>query len=299
MSVDADDGGGDLVDRITTARSFLFVPGDRPTRFDSALRSTADVVVVDLEDAVAAAAREEARSHVVALLRRRSDVLVRVNAPDTDDHRADLAALRSVGAAVGVMLAKCESVDAVARVREVLGPGAVVLPLLETASGLRSIDAIARARGAVRLAFGSIDYAVDCGCEHDREPLLLARSTLVTASRAAGLPQPVDGVSTRLDDPRLLADDTWYARRLGFAGKLCVHPKQTDVVNDGFAPSADDLAWARRVLAISAGDGRGAIRVDGEMIDEPVRSRARRIADSAHSAAPRPDQGSTTDRSDV
>ena len=295
-----DEVGRDLVDRIMTARSFLFVPGDRPTRFDSALKSTADVVVVDLEDAVAAPAREEARSHVVALLQQRSDVLVRVNAPSTDDHRADLAALQRVDAAVGVMLAKCESADAVSHVREVLGPGAVVLPLLETAAGLRDIDAIARSRGVVRLAFGSIDYALDCGCEHDREPLLLARSTLVTASRAAGLPQPVDGVSTRLDDAQLLADDTQYARRLGFAGKLCVHPRQTDVVNDGFAPSADDVAWARRVLAASVSDGRGAVRFDDEMVDEPVRLRARRIVHSAHAVAPQLDhEATTTQRSEV
>ena len=295
----ADGGGSALADRIATARSFLFVPGDRPTRFGSALTSTADLVVVDLEDAVAAEAREEARTHVVALLERRSDVLVRVNAPGTAELSADLAALRRVDAALGVMVAKCETEADVAEVRMALGPEAVVLPLLETASGLRGIDAVARCRGVVRLTFGSIDYAVDCGCEHDREALLVARSTLVAASRAAGLPQPVDGVTTQLGDPERLADDTRYARRLGFAGKLCVHPGQTDAVNDGFAPSADELAWARRVLRTTTEGVRGAVRVDDEMVDEPVRLRARRIVHSAHASPPQPDRpAATTHRSD-
>ncbi len=277
-----DGAAGAFVDRIATARSFLFVPGDRPTRFGSALESTADLVIVDLEDGVAAEARGEARTHVVALLQRQSGVLVRVNAPSTSEGSADLAALRHVDSELGVMVAKCETEAAVVDVRAALGSHAVVLPLLETASGLRDLDAVARSRGVVRLAFGSVDYALDCGCEHDREALLVARSTLVAASRAAGLPQPVDGVTTRLGDPELLADDTRYARRLGFAGKLCVHPEQTDAVNEGFAPSADELAWAHDVLRPTAEGVRGAVRVNDEMVDEPVRLRARRIVQSAH-----------------
>lgn len=280
-SADPDHTSSALALRVARARSFLFVPGDRPTRFRSALASTSDVVVVDLEDAVAPDAKEGARTQVVELLEQQPGVLVRTNPPSTPHGRADLAALRGVRSAVGVMLSKCETEADIAAVRTALGDEAVVVPLLETASGVRNADAVARCHGVVRLAFGSLDYALDCGCDHEREALLLARSSLVVASRAAGLPQPVDGVTARLGDPDLLADDSSYARRLGFGGKLCIHPEQTDAVNSGFAPSADQIAWARHILTTIDGGQHGAVRVNDTMVDEPVRQRALRIVRSA------------------
>jgi citrate lyase subunit beta/citryl-CoA lyase len=132
--------------------------------------------------------------------------------------------------------------------------------------------------GVDRLAFGSIDFAEDVGSGGSWEASLLARSTLVLASRVAGIGAPVDGVTTALRDPERLADDVAAARGLGFAGKLCIHPDQVRPVQVGFAPTAQEVVWAERIVA-AARDTRGAVAVDGAMVDRPVLARAERILD--------------------
>lgn len=127
--------------------------------------------------------------------------------------------------------------------------------------------------GVARLAFGSVDFCADLGSAHLREVLLPARFELVLASRLAGLSAPIDGVTVQLDDPQISAEDAAHARDLGMSGKLCIHPKQIAAIRSAFAPSESDLAWAQRVLA----SGEGAVSVDGAMVDEPVRLRARRL----------------------
>jgi citrate lyase subunit beta/citryl-CoA lyase len=125
-----------------------------------------------------------------------------------------------------------------------------------------------------RLAFGSVDLAAQLGvAPEDREPFAYARSRLVIASAAAGLAPPVDGVTTDLGAGSPLEEDVRYARRLGFGGKLCIHPKQVAPARAGFAPTDAERAWARRVVA--AGDGVSV--VDGRMVDKPVLGRARHI----------------------
>jgi citrate lyase subunit beta/citryl-CoA lyase len=109
---------------------------------------------------------------------------------------------------------------------------------------------------------------------HVREAMLAARSEIVLASRLAGLPAPIDGVTTAIDDEEMIADDARYAAALGFGGKLCIHPRQIAAVRRGFAPAEADVAWAQRVLAAPEG---GAVSVDGMMVDAPVRLRARNI----------------------
>jgi citrate lyase subunit beta/citryl-CoA lyase len=139
--------------------------------------------------------------------------------------------------------------------------GASVLPLLET-------------------AFGSIDFQLDTGIDGEAEELLYARSPLVLASRVAGVLPPLDGVTAALDDPDRLADDVHRARRLGFGGKLCIHPRQIEAVNRGFSPSEAEVSWARRVVEAAETAGTGAFRVDGEMVDRPVLERAQSVLDS-------------------
>ena len=151
-----------------------------------------------------------------------------------------------------------------------LGGGAIAL--IESARGLAAARDIARACG--RLAFGSVDFAADLGCAHTREALLLARLELVLASRLAGLPAPLDGVTTAIHDDALVESDARHAAELGFGGKLLIHPKQVAAALRGFAPGEAEIAWARRVLAAG---GDGAVAVDGMMIDAPVRLRAERI----------------------
>ncbi|WP_027135100.1 HpcH/HpaI aldolase/citrate lyase family protein [Geminicoccus roseus] len=254
----------------------LFVPADRPERISKAAASGADCVFIDLEDAVASQAKASARIGLVQALAQLPahplPIFLRINASGTPWHADDLAALAILPVA-GVVLPKAEHPEDLKRLAAILGDRARVVALVESASGLAQARLLARSAG--RLAFGSIDFAADLGCAHSREALLLARLELVLASRLAGLPGPIDGVTTAIDRPDEILDDAAHAASLGFAGKLLIHPRQIIPARQGFAPSEADVNWARRVLD-AAGDG-AAIALDGAMVDAPVIARARQI----------------------
>lgn len=255
---------------VELIRAPLFVPATRPDRFAKAAGSGTDAVILDLEDAVApdqkAAARAALDAGFTGL-----PVLVRINAGGTEWHAEDLAAVRALRPAA-VILPKAEDAAELAGLTAELD-GVPLIALVETGRGLANARAIAAAPGVYRLAFGSIDFCADLGCAHERDILLPVRLELVLASRLAGIAAPLDGVTVRLDTPGAAKDDVLHARALGMSGKLCIHPRQIAEVQEGFAPSAEELAWARRVLA----SGDGAVSVDGQMVDEPVRIRARSI----------------------
>lgn len=253
---------------LSLIRAPLFVPAHRPDRFAKAAASGADGLILDLEDAVPAAEKDAARA-ALAVDFTTLPVLVRVNARGTSWHDADLRAVKALRPA-GVILPKTASAQDVAMLRQ--ATGLPVLALIESAEGLAAARSIA-AGGAARLVFGSIDFCADLGVAHDRDVLLPVRSELVLASRLAGIAAPVDGVTVALDDPAACEDDARHARRLGMTGKLCIHPRQIDAVQRAFLPSAAEITWAQRVLA----SGDGAVSVDGAMVDEPVRIRARAI----------------------
>jgi citrate lyase subunit beta/citryl-CoA lyase len=260
------------------ARSYLFVPGDRPERYAKALASGADAVIVDLEDAVAAAAKAGARAALAAWLDGGGEtggVAVRVNDAASAMFASDLALIARPGVAA-VVVAKAERVDDLAQVRAA-APAAALLPLVETAAGIANARALARAEGVERLLFGSIDLQLDLGIDGDGDELLAFRSEIVLASRLAGIAAPVDGVCTAIDDAAALDADTRRARKLGFAGKLCIHPRQIAVVHSAFAPSADEIAWAKRVVAATQASAGGAVAVDGAMVDRPVLRRAQSL----------------------
>ena len=262
------------MDAVALARTLLFVPGDRPGRFEKAVASGADGVILDLEDAVAASAKGEARAHVAHWLTGGTAAVVRVNAVDTPWFADDLAALRGSGCTV--MLPKASS-DGVAAVVDLLGEQTRVLALVETAAGIMQAASICAVPQVFRLAFGSIDFSTEVGvAADDREALLHARSVLVLASVAAGLAPPLDGVTTDLTSGAPARSDAAYASRLGFTGKLCIHPVQVEPVNSAFEPEPAQLEWARAVIEGSAG---GASKVDGHMVDAPVLERARRLLD--------------------
>lgn len=253
-------------------RSLLFVPGSRPERFDKALAAGASAVIIDLEDAVAPADKDAARAALAAWLQPHHAVIVRINSVDTAWFEHDLALCGQPGVAA-VMVPKAERADTLARVT---AAGArALLPLVESAAGLAVLGSLAAAPGVLRLAFGAIDLQVDLGLRDATEDELLPfRLQLVLASRLAGIAAPVDGVSTAIDDEGQLRVDVMRARRLGFAGKLCIHPKQVASVNRWLAPSEAELAWARQVLAAAAAAGGSAVAVDGKMVDKPVLLRA-------------------------
>lgn len=262
------------------ARSFLFVPGDRPERFQKAWSSGADAVILDLEDGVSSDRKSFAREAVSAWLSAEHPVYVRVNGSRTDWFAADLAVLVRPGVR-GVMLPKAETPEQVEAVARELPDSTGVIPLLETVAGIIDARGLAGAPRVERLAFGSVDFQLDAGIQGDGEELLYARSRMVLASRAAGILTPVDGVTTDLDNPERLDADVDRARRLGFGGKLCVHPKQVESVNRGFLPTEREIAWARRVIDAARKTGAGAIRLDGELVDRPVVQRAESILERA------------------
>jgi citrate lyase subunit beta / citryl-CoA lyase len=263
------------------AVTWLFVPGDRPDRFDKALNSGAEETICDLEDGVAPERKSAARDAIAGWLGDQRSAWVRINGVATQWHAEDVAALAGQAGLRGVLLPKAESAEALLRLRAELGPTVDLIALIETAVGIhRAID-IAGCDAVDRLAFGSLDYALDINADGSDDSLLLARSTLVIASRVAGKPAPIDGATTTLDDPTLLRHEAGRAAGLGFGGKLCVHPSQLAPVAEAFRPSEDDIAWARRVVEATSSGGSGASALDGVMIDEPVMERARRILDRA------------------
>jgi citrate lyase subunit beta/citryl-CoA lyase len=267
--------------RMDIPRTYLFVPGDRPERFAKALASGADAVVLDLEDAVSAASKAQARTDVAAWLRTGvplARIVVRINDESTPHFDADLVLLAACAAA-HVMLAKAERVATVERLL-VACPGLAVLPLVETARGMLAAQALAAAPGVQRLVFGTIDYALDLDLGADPLALDAGHAHLALVSRAAGITSPVAGVTTAIDDEPLLRADMARARAHGFGAKLCIHPRQVALVHAALAPTAEELAWAQRVLqaAGAAGADSGAVLLEGRMIDRPIIERARRIA---------------------
>lgn len=268
------------------ARTFLFVPGDRPDRYARALRSGAGAVIVDLEDAVApdrkAAARDAlAESHAGLGTAERSRLLVRVNPHGTPWHDEDLALVERLGrhGLAGVVLPKAELAVQLSRLAAAAGSQAVLVPLIESAAGFAALDELAVAPQVLRLAFGHLDFQADLGlaCDADEAELAPVRLALVLASRRAGIASPVDGVTPDWRDARRLAADAARARRGGFGAKLCIHPEQVATVQAVFAPNAEQLAWARRVDAAMRAAGGGAINLDGRMVDAPVLRLAQRL----------------------
>lgn len=256
-------------------RTYLFVPGNRPERFDKALAAGADAVIVDLEDAVPMQDKAQARAAVAAWLKPAHAVVVRINAAETAWFADDLALLATPGIAA-VMVPKAERVETLEQVARA-APGRALLPLVESAAGFDNVRALAATAAVQRLAFGSIDFQADIGIQDDE--LLVFRSQIVLASRLANRAAPIDGVTAAFDDAAALEHDTERARRLGFGAKLCIHPRQVAAVLRGLLPSEAEVAWARRVVAAAEQAGGAAVAVDGKMVDRPVILRARAMID--------------------
>jgi citrate lyase subunit beta / citryl-CoA lyase len=257
-------------------RSYLFVPGNRPERFAKACASGADVVIVDLEDAVPDGQKSFARDTVASWLSADRPVHVRVNGTNTAWFEEDVAAILRPGVA-GVVFPKAEGGGPLAALAALLPDPVRILPIVETAAGVWNVLEIASSPKVERLAFGALDFQLDTGITGEGEELLYARSRIVLASRVAGVFPPLDGVTTGLDDADALASDIRRARRLGFGGKLCIHPKQVAAINEGFLPTEREITWAKGVLEAAFSSGEGASRRDGKMIDRPVIEQAKRI----------------------
>jgi citrate lyase subunit beta/citryl-CoA lyase len=243
------------------------------------------VIVLDLEDAVASAAKGEARDAIAQWSRQaatadRERIVVRINDVQSDAIAVDLQLLRDAHLS-HVMLPKAESADQVRALCAAV-PAARVLALIESAHGVANAPQVALADGVARLVFGTLDYALDLDLDIADSPegLAYGASAMAVASRVAGLPAPVAGVTPQLDDERRLLADLAWSRRHGFGAKLCIHPRQVAPIHVALAPSAQAIAWARRVLAAEAASP-GAAQLDGRMIDRPVVLQAQRTLQRA------------------
>jgi len=266
---------------LSAARTLLFVPGNRPERFMKALESGADAVVLDLEDAVPPAQKAQARTAIAeawdGLCASPVPLVVRISTPRSDDGRQDIDWLAGRPTPAGVMVAKSESAEDLAAVRRA-APAAALLPLFESAAGHAALALIAAAPGVLRLVLGHIDFMADTGlhCSDDERELDPLRFAIAMQTRLQRLQPAVDGVTVAIDDEARLRADTRRALNFGFGAKLCIHPRQVAVVHEALAPAADELAWARRVLAADAAAGGAAVQLDGGMVDLPVVLQARR-----------------------
>lgn len=279
---------------MARARSFLFVPGDRPERFGKAQASAADCVIIDLEDAVAPEHKGAARDRLADRLpgftaEQLARTLVRINAADAVWHDDDvrLMAQWTARGLAGVMLPKAESPELLHALAARLGGGAQLLPLVESLAGLDAADRLAAAPQVARLAFGHLDFQLDLGmrCQAEEGELAGARFALVAASRRVRLAAPVDGVTVDTANRDRLVSDARRARAFGFGGKLCIHPTQVEPVNETFAPSVSEVDWARRVVSEARKRQGEAFSLDGRMVDLPVLRLAERTLEQARASA--------------
>ncbi len=277
-------------------RSVLFSPGDQPDLLRKAPDSGADVVVFDLEDAVAPTAKDEARAAVsteLGELDAACEVCVRVNAGS--ESADDVAALaESERNPDSVMLPKTTSgadVDALADRLTDHGLDTEILALVESARGVLNAEEIAEATPTDALLFGAEDLAADLGATRTTEgtEVLFARQRVVTAGSAAGV-DVIDTLWTDFEDTDGLRADTERGIEMGYDGKMAIHPGQVSVINEAFTPGDDRIDWAERVLDArdeAAASGRGVFAVDGEMIDAPLIAQAERVIERARAAGKR------------
>jgi citrate lyase subunit beta/citryl-CoA lyase len=256
-----------VTDRQLPGPALLFCPANRPDRYQKAV-DAADVVVLDLEDAVPAAGKAEARAALVATPMDPERVIVRVNSVASAEHAADLEALRAT-AYRRIMLPKAEDARQLATVCELS-----VVALCETPLGVLNAAEIAAAPNTIALMWGAEDLIAAIGGRtsrfadgHYRDVALHARSSVLLAAAAHGRPA-IDSVYVAIDDLDGLGAEAEDAAACGFALKACIHPRQVPVVRGAFRPDEAQVRWARRVLA-AASDG-GATSVDGQMIDAPL-----------------------------
>jgi citrate lyase subunit beta/citryl-CoA lyase len=259
---------------VRLPRSWLFAPGHDEKLLRKVFDVGADVVLLDLEDAVPPALKDRARGMVAEVAAARA-CWVRVNRARTEECERDLAAL--AGAVQGIRIPKVESAAEVAWAAE----RATGVPLdctIESARGVLASFEIASAPACAFLSYGGLDLAADLGIAGGEQETLYARSYLVIATRAAGKPPPSDGVHPLLDDDDGLRKQAEAAKRLGFFGKSAIHPRQVPIIHEVFASTPQELEWAKQVLwAFEQSGGAATKTAAGEFVDRPVAERARQI----------------------
>lgn len=259
---------------LETARSFLFVPGHRPERFAKAAASGAHQIIIDLEDAVALGDKIIARSHALSWLKQGGAGLVRINGADTEWFSDDIRILSGVPNLVQV-LPKAEPTSV--RALAAMAPDVKIIALVETVAGVLNLPELVRIPAVRRIAFGHLDFSADARIPGTGGVPDIIRFHISLHARDADLAMPIDGVTVELTDEVVILKDVARSRELGFGAKLCIHPKQVDAVNCGFAPSKEERDWAMRIITALDAAGGAAVQVDGKMVDKPMLTRAAAI----------------------
>ena len=273
---------------LPSFRSILFVPGDRPDRYEKALAAGADAVCIDLEDGVADARKTAAREAVLGFLersgeggsQRRTPLLVRMNDFGRDEGWEDVEAIADGPRPDGLMIPMVDGVLEVSVALEKVDGSLPVLPLIETANALENALKIGAVIGVAGLVFGGFDLALELGAGAGWEPLLYSRSRVVHASAVNGVPA-YDMPSRDYREMTGLRDEAGWARALGFSGKIAIHPAQIPVIHEVFTPSREEVERARAIVEADRGADGGAVGVGGRMVDRPVVEAARRVLERA------------------
>lgn len=279
-------------------RSLLFVPGGSPKMLARARQTTADTVLLDLEDSVAPDQKEHARALVADALRTGpfgdAESAVRINGPGTPYFEADLEAVTKAGAQA-IMLPKCEDAAALTRISARLdhidaNRSVRLLALVETAAGIANVHALAEASDRLdALCFGHADFSLDMGladADPSRGVVYHARCTVAIAAKARGI-APIDNVCLAVKNEAHLREDIALGLGLGFEGKLCIHPLQVTVTNELYTPTVEQIDYAKRVVEgyeAALADGRGVLTIDNKMIDAPLVAQQQRLLERARRA---------------
>ncbi len=264
---------------VRPRRSLLFVPALRPDRYWKALDAGADIVCVDMEDAVARPRKDEGRALALPLFEQAShprvERMARINALSTPEGLKDLTAIiESKSPPPSIMIPKIRSAEEVQLLDSLLATGAAreirYCVIIETNQALERAVEIARASPRIdSMILGAVDMSADLRCRKAWEPLLYARSRLVHAAASAGI-DLLDVPYLNLDDPEGLREEAMRCAALGFTGKASIHPSQLSAIHAAFTPDAATIEKARRVCAAFEADQTGLVVVDGELIELPV-----------------------------
>lgn len=260
--------------------TYLFVPGTHPDRFEKALNSGADNVIIDLEDAVSVEEKGQALENTLAAIKNNLSrpVFVRLNAIDSPwfgENVKELVelALSGTNSLKGIVLPKTEDASSLESLRALFPVRIQVIGLIETARGVHDAAKIATAKGLTRLALGAVDLSQDLGADNDSTIIDFAYAQVVIASRLSSILAPLASPPMGFRDPDAIERNARRLRGMGLGGHLCIHPDQVAPIHAGFEPSSQEVEWATRVID-SVG---GAVQVGGEMVDKPVREKAARI----------------------
>ena len=266
-------------------RSVLFVPAVRPDRLLKAVATGADAVCVDLEDGVSFEQKDDAREKAIVLLAERppgsTEMMLRINEPESELGERDLSAILDAGVRPdSLMVPKVSGPDTLRALERRLGPSFERFPLvvqIETAAGLAAVEAIAMSTPNVAVMFfGAVDLSAELGCSITWDALLYARSRVVAAAALGGV-DAMDTPFMDVSDPEQLASEVAAVRLLGFTGKAAIHPSQVSIIQGGFSPDDEMVAWAQRIVEAYETNKGGGLLIEGKLVERPVIASAQRV----------------------